>query len=84
MDMIAATKIIQDQATANGTSFDDEFWAIANNLRSCSDNVYDAWSVIHNSVNEYFRRQADRDRIHDLAWQVKVLNPAQQAYFDSI
>lgn len=84
MDIVTATKLIQDQATANGTSFDDEFWAIANDLRTCSQDINDAWSVVHNLVNEYFRRQADRDRIHDLAWQVKGLNADQQAYFDSI
>ena len=32
MDIITATKIIQEQADSNGNSFDDEFWNIANNL----------------------------------------------------
>lgn len=84
MDIVTATKIIQDQATANGTSFDDEFWSIANNLKSCSKDVYDAWTIFHNAVNAYIIRGADRSRVENLAREVKRLDIDQQAYFDSI
>ena len=84
MDIVTATKIIQYQATVNGNSFEDELWNISNNLKSCSQEVYDAWTELHIIVNEYFRRSADRSRIQQLAHDVKKLNVEQQAYFDSI
>jgi|APGre2960657423_1045063.scaffolds.fasta_scaffold25213_1 hypothetical protein len=84
MDIITATKIIQDQAIANGTSFDDEFWSMSNNLKYLSKDVYDAWTVFHNVVNESFAREIDQSRIAQLARDVKKLNADQRAYFDSI
>jgi hypothetical protein len=84
MDIITATKIIQEQADSNGNSFDDEFWNIANNLTSCPKDVYAAWRVFHDATNEYFRRGADKVRIEQMARDVKKLNADQQAIFDSI
>jgi hypothetical protein len=84
MDIVTATKIIQDQATVNGNSFEDELWNISNNLKSCSQEVYDAWTELHIIVNEYFRRSADRSRIQRLAREVKGFDANQQAYFNSL
>ena len=84
VDILTATKIIQEQATANGNSFDDEFWNIANSLQHWPKDVYTAWSVFHNSVNEYFVRSEDRSRIQRLAREVKGFNVDQQAYFNSL
>ena len=86
MDIVTATKIIQEQADENGRSFDDEFWHIARNLKKSyiGEDVYKAWTVFQNSLNAYFSRQADRQRIQELARQMKNFNAEQQAYFDSI
>ncbi len=84
MDIVTATKIIQDQATVNGTSFDDEFWHIANNLKTVPKEVYRAWTLFHNSTNQYFSRAADRERIKQLARDMKKLTAGQRNFFDTL
>ena len=84
MDIVTATKIIQEQAIMNGRTFDQEMLFRSENLSVCPKETYAAWTVLHNAMNEYLVQSADKSRIQQLACDMKNLNAAQTAYYNSI
>ena len=88
MDIIEATQIIQDSATANGRSFKDEIIYISENLRNIkNEELYTAWTAWHNIANDYMSWGANKSRIQQLARDVKNLEhslPGSKEYFDSL
>jgi hypothetical protein len=73
MDMIEATKLIQEQATANGRPFAEELIYISETLKAPSD-IYDAFIVYQNVVNIYFSYGARKARIEQFARDFKWLS----------
>ena len=73
MNIITATQILQASADVNGRSFSDEVWWIRKNLKGLDNELYDAWTLWHNEVNEHFRRGKQESNLRNLAKQVNDL-----------
>lgn len=73
MDMIQATKLIQEQATANGRPFAEELIYISETLKAPSD-IYNAFIVYQDTVNRYFSYGAKKAQIEQLARDFKWLS----------
>lgn len=73
MDMMQATKLIQDQATANGRPFAEELIYISETLKAPSD-IYDAFIVYQNAINRYYSYGARKARIEQFARDFKWLS----------
>lgn len=67
MDIVEATKLIQEQATANGRQFSDELICISETATAVPSNIYDAFIVFHNAINTYYSYSANRARVEQLA-----------------
>jgi hypothetical protein len=73
MDMVEATKLIQEQATANGRPFAEELIYISETLQASSD-IYDAFIVYHSTINRYFSYSARKAQIEQFARDFKYLS----------
>lgn len=67
MDITEATKLIQEQATANGRQFSDELICISETLTTVPRNIYDAFVLFQNTINTYYSYSANRARVEQLA-----------------
>ena len=86
MNIIEATKILHDSAEANGRKFSEEVINIGDNLKSVPDEIHTAWTVWHESANDYMSHSFNKARIEELARDYKdlSLDPESIKYFDSL
>ncbi len=74
MDIVEATKLINERATVNGRSFAEELIYLSETAGKYPDNIYDAFILVQNTVNIYFSYGARKARIEQFARDFKWLS----------
>lgn len=67
MNIVTATTLIQEQATAAGRSFVDQVIYMSENISTFNDELYKAFVVFHDSMNGYFSYSANKARVQQMA-----------------
>jgi hypothetical protein len=84
MNMVEATQIIQQYADANGLTFSKAVIEISENLKTVSNDVYDAWTMWHEPAGDYWSYASGKAVIQRLVHEVKSLGPDMRQSFDSL
>ena len=86
MNIVEATQILHDSAEVNQRTFSEEVIYVGDNLKSVSDEIYTAWTVWHESANDYMNHSFNKVRIQELVRDYKdlSLDPESKKYFDSL
>ena len=84
MNMVEATQIIQQYADANGRTFTEAVIEISENLKTVSDEVYDAWTTWHEPAGDYWSHASGKAAVRELAHSINSLSPGLRQQFDSL